>query len=130
MRERPLSPHLGIYRFSFTMALSILHRLTGVILSVGLILLAYWLTSVAAGPAAYERASAVFGNWFVRLLIAGWICAFAYHLSNGLRHLWWDTGHGFEKTQVRASGRVAVVVAVVVALVILWTAFSGHGGAP
>ena len=129
MRERPLSPHLGIYRFQYTMTLSILHRISGVILSVGLGLLAYWLVSLAAGPRAYERALAVLSNGFVKLLIAGWIVAFAYHLVAGVRHLIWDTGRGFERTEARASAKVAVIVAVALALVLLWLAFAPHGGA-
>jgi succinate dehydrogenase / fumarate reductase cytochrome b subunit len=130
MRERPTSPHLTIYRFQYTMALSILHRITGVILSVGLLPLAYWLTAIAAGPSAYERALSLLASWPFKLLLAGWIAAFSWHLVNGIRHLSWDSGFGFERAAARASARVAVVVATVVALLLLGFAFAAHGGAP
>jgi len=129
MRERPLSPHLFIYRFQYTMALSILHRISGVVLSVGLIPLAYWLTAVAAGPSAYDRAYSLLSSWPVKLLIGGCICAFSYHLVSGLRHLSWDTGMGFERAQARASARIAIVAAVLVALALLWLAFVPRGSA-
>jgi succinate dehydrogenase / fumarate reductase cytochrome b subunit len=130
MRARPLSPHLSVYRFEYTMALSITHRIMGVALSVGLPLLAYWLWSVAAGPAAYDRAVRLFSNLFVKLLVAGWIWAFVYHFSNGIRHLVWDTGHGFEKKQARTSGLIVVVAAVAIYLTLLWFLFGSHRGAP
>jgi succinate dehydrogenase / fumarate reductase cytochrome b subunit len=130
MRERPTSPHLSIYRFQYTMALSILHRITGVILSVGLLPLAYWLTAIAAGPSAYERALALLASWPFKLLLAGWIGAFSYHLVNGIRHLFWDGGFGFERATARASARAAIVAAVVVGLALLWFAFGTHGGPP
>jgi succinate dehydrogenase / fumarate reductase cytochrome b subunit len=128
MRERPLSPHLMIYRFQYTMALSILHRISGIALSLGLLPLTYWLSAVGAGPSAYRRATGVLASWPMKLFIAGWICAFAYHLVNGIRHLVWDTGHGFERATARITGRLAVAVAVALALALLWLLFFGHGG--
>lgn len=123
MRSRPLSPHLGVYRFMYTMTLSITHRITGVILSVGLLPLTYWLMAVAAGPEAYDRAIGLLSHWFFRLLLAGWIAAFAFHLCTGIRHLVWDTGRGLEKPQARASARFAVVASIVIFIVILAFAF-------
>ena len=95
-RERPLSPHLGIYRWQWTMSLSILHRITGCALGVGTLLLVYWLWAAASGPAPYARAQALIGGWFGQLLLLGWSVALFYHLFNGIRHLFWDAGKGFE----------------------------------
>lgn len=125
MRERPLSPHLGVYRFMYTMATSILHRITGVVLAVGLLLLVYWLMAAADGPVAYERALDLLSSGVVKLLIAGWVLAFSYHLCNGIRHLNWDLGRGLERAEARRSARVMIAAAVVIAVVILYAAFVG-----
>ena len=77
MRERPLSPHLGVYRFAYTMATSIFHRITGGALSVGLLLLVYWLMAAADGPEAYDSAMDVLMSGFGKLVIAGFVIAFA-----------------------------------------------------
>ena len=113
MRERPLSPHLSVYRIQYTMALSILHRITGVWMSLGLIALVYWLVSLAAGESEYGRASALLGGWCFRLLLLSWLAAYCYHFVNGLRHLAWDAGFGLEKLQARRSARVVVAVALI-----------------
>lgn len=109
---RPLSPHLQIYRWQYTMALSILHRATGCTLSVGLVLFVYWLLAIAGGPQAYERALAVFAYPLTRVALVGFSFAFFYHLLNGVRHLAWDTGHGLERRSARASGWVAFLGAI------------------
>jgi succinate dehydrogenase / fumarate reductase cytochrome b subunit len=129
MPARPLSPHLSVYRIMYTMALSILHRITGVILSIGLLLLAWWLMSVASGPAAYATAHSVMSGWFVKLLLIGWLAAFVYHLCNGIRHLTWDLGLGMEKHESRQSGRAMVIAAVVLFLALGYLAFFVQGGA-
>ena len=108
MRPRPLSPHLGVYRFMYTMATSIAHRITGVILSVGFVLLVGWLLAAALGAEAYATAVAVLSGGFVKLLLAGWLVAFCYHLCNGLRHLGWDLGRGLEKAEARRSATVEI----------------------
>ena len=82
-RQRPLSPHLGIYRFMYTMATSIAHRITGIVLSVGLVVLVGWLFAAASGADRYAQASALLSTGFMKLLIAGWLLAFCYHLCNG-----------------------------------------------
>lgn len=109
---RPLSPHLQIYRWQYTMALSILHRITGVALSVGLLLFVYWLLAVAQGPDAYERALGVFAHPLTRIALIGFSFAFFYHLLNGVRHLAWDTGHGLERKAARLSGWIAFLGAI------------------
>jgi succinate dehydrogenase / fumarate reductase cytochrome b subunit len=94
--SRPLSPHLQVYRFEWTMALSITHRITGVGLAVGTLLLAWWLIAGAAGPEAFARAQNFIGSGFGLLLMFGWTWALFYHLANGIRHLVWDAGYSFE----------------------------------
>lgn len=123
MRARPLSPHLGIYRFMYTMALSIAHRITGIVLSAGLILLVWWLMAAATGLAAYEGAMRLLSHGFVKLLLAGWVFAFAYHLCNGIRHLSWDAGIGLEKHEARRSAWVTVACALVIGGALVFTAF-------
>lgn len=116
MAERPLSPHLQVYRWQITMALSIVHRVTGVALTVGTLLLLWWLISAAAGPEAYAVAQGFVGGWFGRLVLFGWTVALFFHLCNGIRHLFWDAGWGFEIPQVYASGGVVIVVAAVLSI--------------
>ncbi len=110
--QRPLSPFL-LYRWQYTMALSFLHRFTGCTLSVGLLLLVYWLAAVAGGADAYASAQEVFAHPLTRVALVGFSFAFFYHLMNGVRHLVWDTGHGFDKAQARASGWLAFLGAIV-----------------
>lgn len=128
-QNRPLSPHLQIYRFLWTMALSILHRMTGVFLTVGAIFLVYWIVSVAAGPEAYATARELAGHWLGRLLMLGWTLALYYHLFNGVRHLFWDAGKGLELGAARLSGYL-VVLAAILATVATWgVALQLSGGA-
>ena len=129
MRERPLSPHLSVYRFMYTMALSILHRIAGLWLAVGSCALVYWLMSAAAGESEYARAMVLFGNGLVRLLLLSWLAAFCYHFANGLRHLSWDAGIGLEKRATRLSGWLAVAVAVAGFLVAAYLLFCPRAGA-
>ena len=130
MLERPLSPHLSVYRFLHTMALSILHRITGVWIALGLCVLVYWLMSAAAGETAYGRASSLFSGWGFRLLLLSWLAAFCYHFVNGLRHLAWDAGLGLEKLQVRRTARLVVAVAIVGCLVAAYLLFWPRVGVP
>lgn len=109
---RPLSPFL-LYRWQYTMALSFLHRATGCALAVGLLLLVYWLLAAASGPDAYARAQTVFAHPLIRLAVIAFSFSFFYHLMNGVRHLVWDAGHGFEKKTARASGWIAFLGAIV-----------------
>jgi len=120
MTDRPLSPHLSVYRFLHTMALSILHRITGVWMALGLIALVYWLASAAAGEDAYARASARLGGGFARVLLLLWLAAFCYHFVNGVRHLCWDAGFGLEKHQARRTAKVVIALAVLAFLVLAY----------
>ncbi|MCG8356065.1 MAG: succinate dehydrogenase, cytochrome b556 subunit [Kiloniellales bacterium] len=114
--NRPLSPHLQVYRFQWTMALSISHRITGVGLALGTLLLVYWLAAAAAGPEAFATAQAVIGSFLGRLLLFGWTFALFYHLCNGIRHLVWDAGYGFELDTAYRSGLVVIAASVVLTL--------------
>ena len=120
--ERPLSPHISIYRWPITMTLSILHRGTGLALAVGFLVLAAWLVSAASGAVEYADFMALVATPLGRLLMIGWTFAFFYHLANGIRHLVWDAGHGFEKSQATASAWFVLVTATV-ATVIFWVVF-------
>ena len=119
--SRPLSPHLQVYRPQLTSVLSILHRFSGLALSVGTILLVWWLVAAAAGPGPFSGAQQFIGSWFGLLLLFGWSVALFYHLCNGLRHLWWDTGNGLDLKFVYASGW-AVVAGTGALTVIAWIA--------
>lgn len=111
--ERPLSPHLSIYRWPITMTVSILHRVTGVLMSSGLIVFAWWLTSIALGTARFASFMAVMSSLPGRLFLVTVSFAFFLHLANGVRHLVWDFGHGFEKRQADASAWFVLVLAAV-----------------
>ncbi len=118
-QNRPLSPHLQIYRPQLTSMLSILHRISGVGLSVGTLLLVTWLVAIAAGAEAYRTAELLIGSFVGRLLLFGWTLALFYHLFNGIRHLFWDIGRGLELPEVYRSGR-AVVVATLGFTLLSW----------
>jgi succinate dehydrogenase / fumarate reductase cytochrome b subunit len=115
-RERPLSPHLSIYRWPITMTLSILHRVTGVALSVGFAILAAWLLSAAAGADPYGRFAELMQSGGGRVLLVLFSLAFFYHLANGVRHLIWDLGYGFEIPQANTSSWVVIVVTILLTL--------------
>ncbi len=124
---RPLSPHLGIYRWQYTMALSILHRGTGVALSVGLLFLVYWVAALATGAEAFARAQDVFAHPLTRVALVGFSFAFFYHLVNGVRHLVWDTGRGLERATARMSGWIAFLSAVIFTVLFWGIAMSRYG---
>ncbi len=115
-RNRPLSPHLQVYKPQITSMLSILHRLTGVALCFGAVLLTYLLMAATYGPDVFATAQAILGSWFGRLVLFGVVFSLWYHLANGLRHIAWDIGWGFEMDQVTKSGIVVVITAVVLTL--------------
>ena len=106
--DRPLSPHLQIYRWQLTSVLSILHRAAGVALSAGAILLVWWLVAAASGPDAYQSVADFLGSWLGLLLLFGWTLSLFYHLCNGIRHLVWDTGHGLDLKSTYFGGWLVV----------------------
>ena len=111
--QRPLSPHLQIYKPQLTSVLSITHRATGIFLTLGALALCYWLLALAAGPETYARLVAHLGAWYGRLLLAAFLFSLYFHLCNGVRHLFWDAGLGFELRTVYVSGYAVIAVAVV-----------------
>ena len=119
--ERPLSPFMfpTWYRFQITSALSILHRLTGIALAVGSILLVWWLVTVAAGGELFAATHAFLASPIGLVLLFGWSVAFFYHLCNGIRHLTWDAGYGFELRVVARSG-YAVLAATALLTAMTW----------
>ena len=120
MNQRPLSPHLGVYKFMYTMSLSILHRITGCAAAVGFLLFVWWLMALASGPAAYASAMNALGSPFAKLLLVGFTFSFVYHFCNGIRHLVWDTGRGLERKQARRSGAVVITAALLLTLLAVW----------
>jgi len=117
--DRPLSPHLGIYRWQVSNTLSILHRMTGVGLAVGLFCLVAWLAALASGPESHAGMAALLASPPGILLLAAFSFAFFYHLCNGIRHLFWDAGRGFERGFARRSGQFTVAIALLLT-VVLW----------
>lgn len=117
--ERPLSPHLEIYKPQLTMVLSITHRFTGVGLAVGTLFLTWWLIAAAMGPEAYRFTQSIYGSWFGTLVLFGFSVSLFYHLCNGIRHLFWDVGLGYEMETVYRSGW-SVVAATAVLTFAAW----------
>jgi succinate dehydrogenase / fumarate reductase, cytochrome b subunit len=115
-RARPTSPHWTVYRWQIGNTLSIIHRITGTFLALGLLLLTYWWAALANGPAAFSKVSAVMGSPLGLLVLLGLSASFWYHFLNGIRHLFWDAGHGFERTARHGSGWFAVIGALVLTL--------------
>ena len=114
--DRPVSPHLQIYKPQLTSVLSILHRFTGLGLAAGAAALVAWLIAAANGAAAFDTAQTIAGAWYGRLLLFLWAFALFYHLCNGLRHLAWDAGLGFDLKTTYLTGWIAVVAAVALTL--------------
>jgi succinate dehydrogenase / fumarate reductase, cytochrome b subunit len=116
--DRPLSPHLQVYRWQLTSVLSILHRAAGVVLSAGTILLVGWLVAAASGPEAYEGVQNFLGSWLGLLLLFGWTASLFYHLCNGIRHLVWDTVHALDLESTYLGGWVVVAATAVLTLAV------------
>ena len=117
--ERPLSPHIQTYRWTLTMALSIVHRATGIALYCGTLLLAWWLISAASGPTAYANVQAFTSSFLGRLIVFGYTWALLHHMLGGFRHFFWDLGYGFDPA---VSTRVAklMLVASICLTVLVW----------
>ena len=116
---RPLSPPLQIYRWQLTSVLSILHRATGIALSVGALYLATWVMYAASSPKAYALFQGFNGSFFGRFILGGWLFSAFYHLCNGIRHLFWDAGYGFELKDAYRSGWIVVAVSLI-ATIVCW----------
>ena len=114
--KRPLSPHLQIYKLPLSGKMSITHRITGIIMSLGLVFFTYWICSAAYGQEAFEIAHSFMTSWFGLIIVFGWTACLFYHLVNGIRHLRWDTVNGLEKEDLVTSGRVTIGIAVILTI--------------
>jgi succinate dehydrogenase / fumarate reductase cytochrome b subunit len=119
--KRPLSPHLQIYKPQITSILSISHRIAGVALAVGTLLLTWWVMAAATSPAAFQTVRGVIGSPVGYMLLFGWSLALFYHMANGVRHLMWDAGHGLDIKQAELAGKVVLAAAGAMTL-IAWIA--------
>lgn len=117
-RGRPTSPHVWLYRWQIGNTLSILHRITGAALALGLLALSYWFVSLAGGPDSYAAAARLLGSPVGLVVLLGWTFSFMFHLLNGVRHLFWDAGKGFERTPRHVSGWFAALGAVALTLMV------------
>jgi len=117
--NRPLSPHLQVYRLPLLAWLSILHRATGIALSVGALYLATWVMYAAANPRTYAMFESFNTSIVGRIVLGGWLFSLFFHLCNGIRHLFWDAGYGFELKDAYRSGWTVIVVALI-ATVVSW----------
>ena len=119
-RSRPLSPHLQIYKPQITSILSIFHRLTGISLSIGSFIIVAWIVSLSMGVESYSYFMSIVDNWFIQTIIFGFAFALFYHFSNGVRHLFWDAGLGFELKSVYVSGSIVVFNAIILTSLTLY----------
>lgn len=125
-RQRPISPHIQVYRWQIQMVTSILHRATGIVLSVGALLIAAALVALAAGPGAWNFMSDQAGTWYGVVFLFLWTWAFTYHLANGVRHLLWDVGIGLGMPTFVRSGWIVSVGSLILALLV-WAGVFAKG---
>lgn len=129
MSGNPLSPHLQVYRPQLTSVTSILHRASGIFLSLGTVMLLYWLVAAAMGPSTYAEAERCFAAWPTQLLMLGWAAAFYYHLLNGIRHLLMDTGWGLDLDTAYRTGYAVFALTVVLTALTAACVVAQAGGA-
>ncbi len=125
--KRPLSPHLQVYRPQITSMLSIMHRATGIALAAGALLFSYWLISATYGEAKFASAQALLGSWIGQVVLWGFTFSLFFHLANGLRHLAWDAGLGFDLDKLRVSGWLVVLFAAAMTVLTLVIAYAAGG---
>lgn len=126
-QNRPLSPHLQVYKPQLTSVMSISHRASGVALSIGTLLLVYWLAAAAAGPEAFARAQGIVGSFLGQVILFLFSYALFYHLCNGIRHLFWDAGKGYDIKTAYASGYAVLAVSAALTLLVWIIAFATGG---
>jgi len=127
--NRPLSPHLDVYSLPLSALISIVHRGTGAFLTIGSVALVWWLMALAGGEESFKAAQMFMGSFFGRLVLFGWSFALFFHLANGVRHLFWDTGYGFSKSSVEKSSYVVISVAGFLTFFVWLLAFTFSIGA-
>ncbi len=125
---RPLSPHLTIYRWPVTMMTSITHRATGIALSAGLLVLAWWLVSISNGPEGWQSFHAIVDTPIGLVVIFGLTWSLAYHFFSGVRHLAWDLGYGFDKKVSERNSVLVFALSFLSAVAIFAVVWTGHGG--
>ena len=116
--RRPMSPHLGVYRLQLSMVLSGLYRISGIAISLGTLLLVWWLVAAASGPKPFGLVQDVVANPFGMIVLFGWTLALVFHTVGGLRHLAWDAGYGFAKDVYNRTGPIVIAVSVLLTLLI------------
>jgi succinate dehydrogenase / fumarate reductase, cytochrome b subunit len=126
--ERPISPHLGIYRMTITMLMSIVHRITGVGNYIGTLLLAAWLVSVAMGESAYATVNAIFGHPLGKLVLFGYTWNVFHHMLGGIRHLIWDTGRAMQPRAADTLAWLTIIGSLTLTLLLWWIGLSLRGG--
>ncbi len=125
--SRPRSPHLQIYKWPVTMGTSILHRVTGIGLGLGTLVLAWWLVAASMGPEAYAVFEGTAFHWFGRVVLFGFTAALVYHALNGVRHLFWDVGKGFKVSTANKTGALTYAATAVLTLAIWVAAYMSMG---
>ena len=126
--ERPLSPHLQIYRPMLTMLMSIAHRITGASLAIGFALLTWWFVAVSMGPEAYACAQSFFGNLVGRALLFAFTWALIHHMLGGIRHLIWDTGAGLDTQTIEVLAQATIIGSVVLTILVWVIGYFAMGG--
>jgi succinate dehydrogenase / fumarate reductase, cytochrome b subunit len=124
---RPLSPHLQIYRWPVTMATSIAHRVTGLALAAGTLVVAWWLLALAAGPDYYDTFSLVARHPVAQIILFGFVWSLTFHLLNGIRHLAWDIGLGFDVHTANRTGVTVIALSLVLAVAVFAYAYGAKG---
>jgi succinate dehydrogenase / fumarate reductase cytochrome b subunit len=126
-RQRPLSPHLSVYKPTITMSMSIIHRITGCALYFGTLLVVWWLIAAATSPAYFDWVSWLFGTWIGRLVLFGYTWALLHHMLGGIRHFIWDTGHGLEKHTASRIAWAGLVGSVTLTLLVWVAGYMARG---
>ncbi len=117
--KRPLSPHLQVYKPQMTSMLSIMHRASGVFLCIAAIALAMWIIGLAYGPDVFEASAAFYNTGFGKAVFSGFVAAFFYHFCNGIRHLLWDGGYGYDLPTLYRTGWIVLIVSAVLTIIYL-----------
>jgi succinate dehydrogenase / fumarate reductase cytochrome b subunit len=126
-RQRPLSPHLTVYRPTITMTMSIVHRITGAALYFGTLLVAWWLIAAATSERYFDFVNWLYGSWIGRLVLFGYTWALLHHMAGGIRHLIWDTGTGLEKHTASRIAWVTLACSVVLTLLVWIAGYMARG---
>jgi succinate dehydrogenase / fumarate reductase cytochrome b subunit len=125
--ERPLSPHLQIYRPMLTMMMSIAHRISGAANAAGFVLLALWLVAIAAGPQAYAQVSSVFASIPGRIVLFLFTWSLVHHMLGGIRHLIWDTGRGLDRTSIEVFAWFTILGSTALTILIWYAGYALRG---